>query len=135
MLPNTDYNVFVVASDGALHSPPSNASVTTTLEAAPSAPPRAVRATAAATAPSAAALATLAVSWAPPSLDAQRGVVVAYTLRIQRLKDSSDSPAAEAPVYVQVNGTTTSTALTGLDIFTWYQVRLRVRREKGNRRR
>ena len=122
MLPNTDYNVFVVASDGALHSPPSNASVTTTLEAAPSAPPRAVRATAPA------APAALAVSWAPPSLDAQRGVVVAYTLRIQRLRDSSDSPAADEPMYVQVNGTTTSTALTGLDIFTWYQVRMRARK-------
>ena len=122
MLPNTDYNVFVVASDGALHSPPSNASVTTTLEAAPSAPPRAVRATAPA------APATLAVSWAPPALDAQRGVVVAYTLRIQRLRDSSGSPAADAPMYVQVNGTTMSTVLTGLDGFAWYKVRLRVRR-------
>ena len=72
--------------------------------------------------------AALAVSWAPPSLDAQRGVVVAYTLRIQRLRDSSGSPAADAPMYVQVNGTTMSTVLTGLDGFAWYKVRLRVRR-------
>ena len=74
--------------------------------------------------------AALAVSWAPPSLDAQRGVVVAYTLRIQRLRDSSGSPAADEPMYVQVNGTTTSTALTGLDGFAWYQVRVRARKER-----
>ena len=98
-----------------------------TMEAAPSAPPRAVRATATA---AAAMTEALAVSWAPPSLDAQRGVVVAYTLRIQRLRDSSGSPAADAPMYVQVNGTTMSTVLTGLDGFAWYQVRVRARKER-----
>ena len=133
--PGRAYSVQVQAYTSVGGGPLSGAVYGETMEAAPSAPPRAVRATAAAPAAAATTLAALAVSWAPPSLDAQRGVVVAYTLRIQRLRDSSGSPTTEDPVYVQLNGTTTSTVLTGLDGFAWYQVRLRARREKRNRRR
>ena len=124
--PGRAYSVQVQAFTSVGGGPLSGAVYGETMEAAPSAPPRAVRATAAA----ATAPAALAVSWAPPSLDGQRGVVVAYTLRIQRLRDSSGSPAADEPMYVQVNGTTTSTALTGLDGFAWYQVRVRARKER-----
>ena len=85
--------------------------------AAPTGPPHSVSMAAASSS-------ALNVSWREPLFGEQGGLISAFSLVLEHL-DSDMQPTADAPVELEVDGDARGAVVEGLELYSFYRVRLK----------